>query len=71
MSERIEVKTISRKCSFFLRYLGHLLSQKEIKTDPEENEADKMWTNPKNLKGFIELYSKIGKPLNDLSATCS
>uniref|UniRef100_A0A3B3H990 Gypsy retrotransposon integrase-like protein 1 n=1 Tax=Oryzias latipes TaxID=8090 RepID=A0A3B3H990_ORYLA len=77
------LKLSLEKCKFFqtsVRYLGHIVSQHGVETDPEKVEALKTWPVPKNLKElrsflgfagyyrrFIRDYSKIVKPLNDLT----
>uniref|UniRef100_A0A8C8DED1 Gypsy retrotransposon integrase-like protein 1 n=1 Tax=Oryzias sinensis TaxID=183150 RepID=A0A8C8DED1_9TELE len=77
------LKLSLEKCKFFqtsVRYLGHIVSQHGVETDPEKVEALKTWPIPKNLKElrsflgfagyyrrFIRDYSKIVKPLNDLT----
>ena len=69
------------KCVFFqkeVKYLGHVISEDGIQTDPEKVEAVKNWPVPKNIKElrqylgftgyyrrFIENYSKIVKPLHN------
>lgn len=71
-------------CHFFqtsVRYLGHVVSEHGVETDPEKIEAIKTWPCPKNLKElrsflgfsgyyrrFIKDYSQIAKPLNDLTS---
>lgn len=78
------LKLSPEKCKFFqtsVKYLGHIVSQHGVKTDPEKIEALKTWPVPKNLKElrsflgfsgyyrrFVKDYSKIIKPLNDLTA---
>ncbi|KAL7868508.1 hypothetical protein SRHO_G00098920 [Serrasalmus rhombeus] len=78
------LKLSPEKCKFFqtsVRYLGHIVSRNGVETDPEKIEALKNWPNPKNLKElrsflgfagyyrrFIQDFSKIVKPLNDLTA---
>ncbi|MCJ8730139.1 hypothetical protein PDJAM_G00180710 [Pangasius djambal] len=78
------LKLSLEKCKFFqtsVRYLGHIVSQYGVETDPEKIEALKTWPSPMNLKElrsflgfagyyrrFIQDYSKIVKPLNDLTA---
>lgn len=70
------LKLSLEKCKFFqtsVRYLGHIVSRHGVKTDPQKIEALKTWLGPRNLKelrsflGFIQYYSKIVKPLNDLT----
>lgn len=78
------LKLSIEKCKFFqtsVRYLGHIVSQNGVETDPQKIEALKTWPSPSNLKElrsflgfagyyrrFIHNYSKIVKPLNDLTA---
>uniref|UniRef100_A0A3B1KCG7 Gypsy retrotransposon integrase-like protein 1 n=1 Tax=Astyanax mexicanus TaxID=7994 RepID=A0A3B1KCG7_ASTMX len=78
------LKLSPEKCKFFqtsVRYLGHIVSRNGVETDPEKIQSLKNWPNPKNLKElrsflgfagyyrrFIQDYSKIVKPLNDLTA---
>ena len=66
------------KCKFFqtsVKYLGHIVSEKGIETDPDKVAALKTWPKPNNLKElrtflgfcgyyhrFIKDYSKIVKP---------
>lgn len=72
------------KCKFFqssVKYLGHIVSEKGIETDPDKTAALKTWPKPNNLKElrtflgfsgyyrrFVKDYSKIVKPLNELTA---
>ncbi len=72
------------KCKLFqteVRYLGHIVSREGVKTDPEKIRALKTWPRPQNLKElksflgfsgyyrrFIKDYSKIVKPLTNLTA---
>lgn len=59
-----------------VRYLGHIVSEHEVETDPKKIQALKTWPSPKNLKElrsfwgfsgyyrrFIKNYSRIVKPL--------
>lgn len=78
------LKLSVEKCKFFqtsVRYLGHIVSQHGVETDPQKVEALKTWPSPRNLKElrsflgfagyyrrFIQGFSKIAKPLNDLTA---
>lgn len=78
------LKLSPEKCKFFqssVRYLGHIVSANGVETDPEKIEALKTWPQPKTLKElrsflgfsgyyrrFINDYSKMVKPLNDLTA---
>ena len=77
------LKLSVEKCKFFqtsVKYLGHIVSQHGVETDPQKIEALKTWPRPQNLKElrsflgfagyyrrFIQNYSKIVKPLNDLT----
>ena len=70
------------KCEFLrseVDYLGHVVSEEGIRTDPEKTKAVKDWPVRKNVKEvrvylgftgyyrrFIKNYAKIAKPLNDL-----
>lgn len=78
------LKLSPTKCKFFqtrVRYLGHIVSKDGIETDPDKVRALKTWPIPQNLKElrsflgfigyyhrFVKDYSKIVKPLNDLTA---
>lgn len=77
------LKLSPEKCKFFqttVRYLGHVISESGVETDPEKTQALKTWPRPNNLKDlrsflgfsgyyrrFIEGYSKIVRPLNELT----
>jgi transposase InsO family protein len=70
------------KCEFFkkeITYLGHIVSQEGIKTDPEKTEVVQNWPIPKSVKetrkflGFVGYYRRfikgfaaIARPLNNL-----
>ena len=70
------------KCEFFMtevKYLGHIVSEHGIKTDPEKTKALETWPIPKNIKElrsflgftgyyrrFIKNYSRVVQPLNEL-----
>lgn len=78
------LKLSPEKCKFCqtsVKYLGHIVSQHGVETDPAKVEALKTWPTPKNLKElrsflgfsgyyrrFVQDFSKIVKPLNDLTA---
>ncbi|KAL6476237.1 hypothetical protein MHYP_G00147360 [Metynnis hypsauchen] len=78
------LKLSLEKCRFFqtsVRYLGHVVSKNGVETDPEKIKALKTWPSPTNLKElrsflgfagyyrrFIQNYSNIVRPLNDLTA---
>lgn len=77
------LKLSPEKCKFFqtsVRYLGHIVSERGVETDPEKISVIKSWPIPTNLKElrsflgfagyyrrFIKDYSTIVKPLNDLT----
>lgn len=77
------LKLSVEKCKFLqtsVRYLGHIVSQNGVETDPQKIETIKTWPSPKTLKElrsflgfsgyyrrFIRDYAKIAKPLNDLT----
>uniref|UniRef100_A0AAV2M951 ribonuclease H n=1 Tax=Knipowitschia caucasica TaxID=637954 RepID=A0AAV2M951_KNICA len=77
------LKLSPEKCKFFqtsVRYLGHIVSEEGVKTDPDKLQALKSWPVPKTLKElrsflgfagyyrrFIKSYAAIAKPLNDLT----
>ena len=70
------------KCEFFkssVRYLGHVVSENGVETDPDKIEALSSWPEPTDVKQlrsflgftgyyrrFIKDYARIVKPLNDL-----
>ena len=70
------------KCEFFqtkVKYLGHIVSEEGIQTDPDKTSAVDTWPIPKNVKElrqflgftgyyrrFIENYAQIVQPLNRL-----
>jgi len=76
------LKLKASKCHFFQRevkYLGHIVSEEGIQTDPEKLEAVKSWPTPKSTKDvrkflgftgyyrrFVKGYASIVRPLNDL-----
>ena len=80
--EKHNLKLKPSKCEFFMtevKYLGHVVSEQGIRTDPDKTEALKTWHVPDNIKKlrsflgftgyyrrFVKDYSKIVKPLNDL-----
>ena len=77
------LKLSPEKCSFFrtsVKYLGHIVSERGVETDPGKIAALTTWPKPKNIKElksflgfagyyrrFIRDYSKIARPLNDLT----
>ena len=76
------LKLKSSKCEFFktsVGYLGHVMSQNGVETDPDKIEGLSSWPEPNNVKDlrsflgftgyyrrFIKDYAHIVKPLNDL-----
>ena len=70
------------KCEFFktkVKYLGHIVSEEGIQTDPDKTSIVDTWPIPKNVKElclflgftgyyrrFIENYAQIVQPLNRL-----
>ncbi|KAJ8004302.1 hypothetical protein DPEC_G00157720 [Dallia pectoralis] len=77
------LKLSPTKCRFSqnsVRYLGHIVSDKGVETDPEKVSALHTWPKPQTLselksflgfagyyRRFVKDYSKITKPLNDLT----
>ena len=80
--EKHGLKLKASKCEFFksqVQYLGHIVSDEGIQTDPDKIAALKDWPAPTNIKElrsflgfagyyrrFVCNYSKIVKPLNAL-----
>ena len=80
--EQHGLKLKGSKCEFFrtqVQYLGHIVSDQGIQTDPDKIAALQQWPTPSNLKDlrsflgfagyyrrFVCNYSKIVKPLNAL-----
>ena len=76
------LKLKASKCEFFkssVKYLGHVVSENGVETDPDKLKALSDWPVPNNVKKlrsflgfagyyrrFIKDYAKIAKPLNDL-----
>ena len=76
------LKLKGTKCEFLkshVTYLGHVVSENGIETDPEKTEAIRTWSIPKTVKDvraflgftgyyrrFIKDYARIARPLNDL-----
>ena len=76
------LKLKGSKCEFFkgqVSYLGHIVSEQGIQTDPEKIEVVKTWPVPTTVKEvrqflgftgyyrrFIQGYASIARPLNDL-----
>lgn len=78
------LKLSPEKCNFFrksVKYLGHVVSENGVKTDPDKISTLTTWPRPNNIRErksflgstgyyrrFIKDFSKIAKPLNDLTA---
>ena len=76
------LKLKASKCEFMMSqvtYLGHIVSQEGIQTDPEKTSAIRDWPVPQNIKDvrsflgftgyyrrFIQNFARIARPLNDL-----
>ena len=76
------LKLKASKCEFFrtqVTYLGHVVSEDGIKTDPEKLKVLKDWPIPKSVKDvrkflgfagyyrrFVKGFARIVRPLNDL-----
>ena len=76
------LKLKASKCEFLksrVTYLGHIVSEFGIETDPDKIQAIKMWPIPKSTKDvrsflgftgyyrrFIKDFASIARPLNDL-----
>ena len=70
------------KCDFFkkeIKYLGHVVSEQGVSTDPDKIKAITEWPQPTTVtevrsflgfvsyyRRFIPIFSKIAKPLNKL-----
>ena len=80
--QQANLKLKPSKCFLFkdqVKYLGHIVSQNGISTDPEKIETLKSWPVPRNVQDlrrflgfagyyrrFIKGYSNLAKPLNML-----
>ena len=76
------LKLKASKCEFMksrVTYLGHVVSESGIETDPDKTEAIRTWPIPRSVKDvraylgftgyyrrFIQNYARIARPLNDL-----
>ncbi|MCG7876305.1 MAG: RNA-directed DNA polymerase, partial [Candidatus Thiodiazotropha endolucinida] len=77
------LKLKPRKCRLFAReveFLGHIISEQGIKTDPKKTEVVTTWPRPKNVhqvrafvgfcsyyRRFIEKFAEVAKPLHKLT----
>ena len=84
MTQGSQSKHKHLKCEFFkwkLMYLGHVISDKDIQTDPKKVEAIQKWPIPTNVTEvcsflgftnyyhkFIKKYAQVVKPLYKLSS---
>ena len=80
--EQHKLKLKASKCEFMkarVTYLGHVVSENGIETDPEKTNAVKSWPIPTSVKDvraflgftgyyrrFIKDFAKIARPLNDM-----
>ena len=78
------LKLNGEKCSFFkrrIKYLGHIVSENGIETDPEKISKVRDWPTPTNVdsirtflgfvgyyRKFVKDFAKLARPLNDLLA---
>ena len=77
------LKLKARKCTLFFRqveFLGHVISEEGIKTDPRKTECVEKWPTPKNVhevraflglcgyyRKFVYKFSEIARPLYKLT----
>ena len=77
------LKLKARKCQLFgkeVEFLGHIISEKGVETDPSKTQCIEMWPTPKNVKDvrafiglcsyyrcFVYRFSEIAKPLHKLT----
>ena len=81
--KQANLKLNPKKCRFFQKqvtFLGHVVSEKGVSTDPEKTEAVEKWPTPKNIKEvrsflglcsyyrkFIFHFADIARPLHKLT----
>ncbi len=77
------LKLKPRKCQLFrkeVEFLGHIVTQEGVKTDPKKIQAVQDWPRPENIhflrsflgfcsyyRRFIPRFSEVAKPLHRLS----
>ncbi|KYO20792.1 hypothetical protein Y1Q_0012653 [Alligator mississippiensis] len=67
-------------CQMSVKYVGHIVSQEGVRTDPDKINAMATWPRPRNFqelkrffgfagyyRRFVQNYAKLAKPLNDLT----
>ena len=81
--EKSGLKVSPNKCCFFTKevtFVGHIVSDKGISTDPKKIEAVKTWPQPKNVREirsflglcsyyrrFVKDFASVAKPLHNLT----
>ena len=64
--EKAGLKLKPKKCKFVktkITYLGHIVSAKEIETDPKKVKAVRNWTVPRTVTD-VKSYANVARPLN-------